>query len=1036
MKQTNLIQTFLQRVCIKKILRFIKTFVLLAMIVNINLAWANAEELQGKKVTGTITDAKTGEALPGVNIRVQNTSTGTISDVAGKYTIDVPNADAVLVFSFIGYVEQAITVGNQSAINVSLNEELTALSEVVVVGYGTQAKVNLTGSVGAVKGVEITKRVTPNVQNMLEGRVSGLQVVQRGGEPGNDIGSMRIRGIGTFSGTGSDPLVLIDGIQGNINYLDPDNIEGISVLKDAASAAIYGARAANGVVLVTTKRGKAGDVNVEYHVTLSAQNPTQLPDLLYNSAQYMELWNVANLRAGMTAYFSQAEIDAFKNNTNDPIHYPNFNWIDHCYKTGFMQNHHLSINGGNERTRFNVSVGYLGQTGIVDLFDFKRYNMAMNIDTKVNHWLTIGGNIQVLKSDKVADVQSQYSEAYFIMHTFGPGPNYTPTMTLPDGTTGYVARYKDYGEWTVRNPDAMIFQGQNDNGRYYTAPQIYADVKLTKDLTWYTKGAVFYDYNFQKNHEHEVNCYNFKDGSFAHNGAVWHLGVIDDMYTTFNTTLYSTLNYKKTIATDHHLNVLAGYDQETSYSRQLGGSKVTFPTYTLYELNAGSATGQTTRGTASEWAIQSLFGRLNYDFRGKYLFEANVRYDGTSRIAPDTRWGVFPSVSAAWRLSEEAFMKGISWLDNLKVRGSWGQLGNQNVGTYPYQDVLSATQYPFGTLEAGQRQTRMTDKTLQWETTTVTDIGLDASIKNGLFSMTVDWYDKLTDGILYQIPIPLSIGLSAPTVNGGQMKNTGWDFEFGHANKIGAVRYDVNLNVSFFKNEVVHIISPTLAQNTVQEGIPYNSWYMIEWEGIFQNQAEIDAAPTHQFNPKPGDLKYKDANGDGKIDSKDRVVVPGYYPDFYYGGGFNVGWKGIDLSVFLNGVQGTKNYVTNWGITPFTQGSPPPMDLVKNAWTGDGSTNKYPAMYRSGYNPVTGTTNTYWLSNSSYLRVKNLRIGYSIPTEFAKKIGMKEAQVYFSGDNLFTFTKYPGSDPERTTSGALSIYPNLRTLAFGIKVTL
>ncbi len=299
--------------------------------------------------------------------------------------------------------------------------------------------------------------------------------------------------------------------------------------------------------------------------------------------------------------------------------------------------------------------------------------------------------MRLLKSDKVADVQSQYSEAYFIMHTFGPGPIYTPTMTLPDGSTGFVARYSSaIAEWTVRNPDAMIAQGKNLNGRYNMSPQIYADIKLTKDLTWYTKGAAIFDYNFVKNHEDAVNCYYFKDGTFSHNGAPWHLGVIDDVYTNFNTTLYSTLNYRKKIGVDHNFNVLAGYNQETSYYRTLGGSRVTFPATALNEINAGSATGQTARGTASEWAIQSFFGRINYDFQSKYLFEANARYDGTSRIHPDTRWGFFPSVSAGWRMSEESFMQNLGWLDNLKLRASWGQLGNQNVGTYPYQNVLSS----------------------------------------------------------------------------------------------------------------------------------------------------------------------------------------------------------------------------------------------------------------------------------------------------------------------------------------------------------
>lgn len=1039
-KKTELFKTFKQRVL--SVNFRIMTNLMISVICFFCLSFGpvqfNQAYAQQRTVTGKITD-NTGQALPGASILVKGTTIGTVSNESGEFSLSVPNNSIALVVSFIGMRDQEVSIVNISRVNVQMEQETIGIEEVVAVGYGTQKKANLTGSVGAVDGATMTKRPVTTTQNLLEGRISGLQVVQRGGEPGRDVGTIRIRGFGTFSGAGSDPLVLIDGVEGDMNYLDPNNIEDVSVLKDAASAAIYGARAANGVVLITTKRGKAGAISIDYHVNVQAQNPTRLPDLLYNSADYMTYWNEANIRGGFTPYFSNEEISAFRNaeGKNDP-RYPNFNWIDHSYKTGFAQNHHLSVNGGNERTQFNLSLGFFDQSGIVDLFHFKRYTVAMNLDTKITNWLTVGGNIQLLKSDKIADVQSQFSEAYFIMHTFGPGPNYTPTMKLADGSTVFVHRYKNYGEWTVRNPDAMIFQGANENARYYTAPQVYAEVKLSKDLTWYTKGAVGLDYNFVRNHEHEVSTYHFNDGSYSNNGAVWHMGTIDDMYTNFNTTLFSTLNYRKTIADNHNLNVLAGYNQESSFYRQLGGSRIQFPTYTIYELNAGSATGQTTRGTASEWAIQSLFGRINYDFKGKYLLEANVRYDGTSRIAPDTRWGVFPSVSGAWRISEESFMDNVSWLDNLKIRASWGQLGNQNVGTYPYQDVLSTTQYVFGTLTPGARLTRLTDKSLKWETTSVTDFGIDASFKNGLFSITADWYNKITDDILYQIPVPMSVGLSAPTVNGGRMKNTGMDFELGHTHHIGEVSYNVGFNISYFKNEVVKIISPTLgSSNIIQEGLPYNEWYMVKWIGIFQNQAEIDAAPVHQYNPKPGDLRFEDYNKDGKINSNDRQVIGGYYPDFYYGGNLDISWKNFDFSVFLQGVQGTKTRATNWGLIPFTQGSPPPMDFVRNHWTGEGSTNKYPAMYRSGYNPVTGTVSTFYLFDSSYLRVKNLRIGYTLPSELVGKIGMKEAQVYFSGDNLITFTKFPGTDPERTSQNqALSLYPNLRTLALGVKVKL
>ncbi|MDR1982139.1 MAG: SusC/RagA family TonB-linked outer membrane protein [Tannerellaceae bacterium] len=834
----------------------------------------------------------------------------------------------------------------------------------------------------------------------------------------------------------------MDGIQGDFADLDPDNVESVSVLKDAASAAIYGARAANGVILVTTKKGRSDGLSVEYHVTLEAQNATRLPKLLTNSADYMQLWNEANERSGLPTYFTQAEIDAFRNNPNDPVNYPNFDWVDYILKTAFTHNHHLSVSGGNEKTTFNLSFGYLDQGGIVDLYDFKRYNMLLSVDSKVTDWLTVGGNMQGMKRDVTQDVQGGNNEAYFIMHAYGPGPNYTPTMTLPDGSTGYVARYSaSIAEWTVRNPAAILAQGSKTMSNYSARPQVYANVKLAEGLNWYTKGAADFDYNFTKNHEHAVDCYYFNDGSWAHNGSVWNLGVRDNMNTNFLTTLYSTLNYQKTFNETHNLNVLAGYNQESSYYRELAGTRTYFPTDDLRELNAGSSLNQSTSGTANEWAIQSLFGRVNYDYKSKYLFEASLRYDGTSRIHPDTRWGIFPSMSAGWRLSEESFMKETDWLSNLKLRASWGQLGNQNVGTYPYQDVLSTTSYAFGSVESGVRPTRLVDQTLKWETTTVTDFGLDVSVKDGLFSLTVDWYRKFTDGILYSIPIPASVGLSAPTVNGGQMENIGWDFELGHRNRIGKVQYDVAVNLSTYKNKVLSIISPSLGRTTVQEGLPYNSYYLIEWIGIFQNQAEIDNGPVHPYNPKPGDLKYRDANGDGVINADDRIVVDGAYPKFFYGGSINVLWKNLDVSLFVQGINGLKNYngglYTGWGYIPYVQGSPPPMDFVKNRWTGEGSTNKYPAIYEQTYRPLTGTESTYWLLDASYLRLKNLRVGYNLPTGFARKLGLKGLQIYLSGDNLFTITNYPGVDPEKSSLGSsYSTYPQLTTYALGIKVKL
>lgn len=998
-------------------------------------AGINSNAVSFRTITGIVKDSN-GDPVQGASVKVKGKSGGTQTDITGKFSIDAQEKD-VLEISAVGLKAIEIVVSGENLYNITMDRDVSELEQVVVVGYGTQKKINLTGAVSSIGGEELAKRSAPNVQNLLQGKVTGLQVTQSSGKPGDDNAQMRIRGVGTFSSAGSDPLVLIDGVRGDMTALNPDDIEAVSVLKDAASAAIYGARAANGVILVTTKRGKSRDLTIQYHGNVQTQKATRLPELVTNSADYMQYWNDANTRSGLPKYFSQETIDAFRNNPNDPK-YPNFNWVDHVFKSATAQDHHLGISGGNEKTTFNLGLGYYGQGGVVSIYDLKKYNLLLSVNTKVKDWISIGGNVQLTKRDIQQD---NFGDNDYVMSAFS-GPNYTPTMTLPDGTTGYVARYSSsIGEWTVRNPDALIASGFRKININDVRTQVYVDIKLTKDLTWSTKGAVGLTDYFNKRFEHAVNNYYFDNGSFAHNNAVWQQGVREQMSQTFETTMYSTLNYKKSFADIHNINVLLGYNQESNYYRVMNGSKITFPTDNISELDAGAALGQSTGGSANEWAIQSFFGRLNYDFKGKYLFEANARYDGTSRIAPETRWGFFPSLSAGWRISEESFLRNAAWTDNLKLRASWGQLGNQNVGLYPYQSVLSNTSYPFSSLNPGVQLTRLTDRNLKWETTTVTDFGIDYSLKSGLISFTADWFNKVTDGILYQIPIPASIGLSAPTVNYGKMKNTGWEFEISHRNKIGEVSYDVSFNLSTFKNKVLSVKSPSYGNRIVKEGLPFNAYYLIEMDGIFQSQEEIDKAPTHPFNPKPGDLRFKDANGDGVIDAKDRVVVDGAYANFYYGGSLNLSWKNFDFTAFLQGVEGTKVFMGGgymaWGLAPFVQGSPPTKDFVNKMWTPENHSNTTPAMFEQQYKPNNGTPNTYWLLNSSYLRLKNVVLSYGFPTALAHKIGLKSLRAYVSGDNVITKTKYPGSDPERSCDGCrFSIYPQITTYTVGVKAAL
>ena len=1004
--------------------------------------YVNGANQQGKRVTGKVTDLK-GTSVPGASVIVKGTSTGVVTDIDGSYSLSNIPENATLQFSFVGMISQEIVVGNQSTINVFLKEETIAIDEVVAIGYGTQKKINLTGSVSAVSSAELIKRPVHNVGNLLQGKVSGLQVTQNSGQPGNDEAVINIRGLGTFSGAGSEPLVLIDGVQGYLNTLSPEDIESISVLKDAASASIYGARAANGVILVTTKRGKSGELNIEYGGNYQVQEPTRMPKFVTNSADFMTYFNVANQRNNQANYFTQSEINAFRN-SSDPIKYPNFNWLDYMLQNGQEQNHHISMNGGNEKTRFNVSLGYMDQKGIAihDAFNYSKIDMRFNIDSKLNKVVAFGSNFSFNYSDRNQPVMGGEE---FVLLLYSAGPNYLPKLS--DGSGRWTWRYNN-AAWHNRNPEQALSYGNVGHKLYSLATQIFMDINLTKGLIFEVKGAVNYNTQFNKHQEHAVPSYFYSDNSLAGLITGYNPGVTDTFEQNILTTFYSTLNYKKNFLY-HNINALIGYSQESNNYRYLQGFKMTFPTDELGELDAGSTANQSIGGSSNDWALQSLFGRINYDYKEKYLFESNFRYDGSSRIFKDNRWGLFPSLSAGWRLSEESFMDQFSWINNLKLRASWGKLGNQNIGLYPYQDIMAINSYAFSSsVDQGVAVTRLTDKSLKWETTTVSDFGVDLNIKEGLFSMTADWFNKVTDNILYGIDVPASIGLDPPTVNYAKMKNTGFEFEVGHSHKIGDVKYSINLNLSTFKNEVLKVKSPSYGRTTIQEGLPWNTFYLIQWTGIFQNQAEIDNSPKQPYNPKPGDLKFKDQltvdtnndgipdSGDGVIDSKDRVPVAGAFPKFYYGGRINLSWKNFDLSIFMQGVEGQKIYVGGWGVNPFTQGSAPTTDFAKNAWTLENHSNTYPAMYKSGYGPVTGTASTYFLKDASYFRLKNLMIGYNLPTQFSQKIGMKSLRIYLSGDNLATITKYPLADPERTGSGSFgyAAYPQLKVYTIGLNV--
>ena len=988
------------------------------------------EELSGsqqqKIIIGKVTDSS-GSPLPGVSVAVKGKTIGTITDANGNYNLSNVPSDATLQFSFVGMKTQEVKVTGKTSINIPMEEETIGLDEVVAIGYGTQKKTNLTGSVVSVNSKELAQRPVSNITQALQGKLAGVSISQNTGQPGAEGLNINIRGLNSY-GTSSTPIVLVDGIEGNISDLDPENIESVSVLKDASSAAIYGSRAANGVILITTKRGKIGEFSLTYHTNLAIQTFTRIPDLVNDPVEYMEMYNIASHNSNSSVSYPESAIEQYKSGE-----LKGFNWDNACYKKPLVQKHNLTMTGGTQKLKYNFGIGYYDQDGVVIGYNYKKYNVSFNFDSEINKYISIGGNINFLQDE----VKGTYNSTTDMMISISTqAPTYAPKLS--DGS--YVAKAYPYETCGNKNPIALSEVGGSWTKKYNVISQAFIKVKPIKDLIWETNGSIKYDHSYTKTSKPAIQEYYYSTGNYAQymDGSVTSLTVAQPFDTQYS--LFSTLTYSKTIKLNHHLNVLAGYNQQNYRYNYLYGYRKSFPNNDLTELDAGGADNQVTSGTAYEWALRSYFGRLSYDYKGKYLVELNIRRDGSSRFSEGNKYGNFPSVSAGWRLSEEGFAKQISWLSNLKVRASWGKLGNQEIGNYPYQDLISlgsGYSYDNSSTSVSAYVSSLSNKNITWETTKVGDIGFDSDIKNGLFSLTFDYFNKTTSGILRTSQVMATVGLAGPTANQGEMKNTGYEFILGHKNKIGELKYDLSFNLSHYKNEVTkfgkqEISSPTI----VTEGIPYNSWYMYEFDGIYQSTEDIDASPTNNlYTPKAGDIKLKDTNGDGVVNTSDRVVVKGRYPSFSYGFNLSLEWKNFDFSTFIQGVEGIKRYVTGWGgIRPFYQGCRPSTEW-RNAWTEDNHSNSMPAIYITDASNNNGYTSTYYLQDASYLRFKNIQLGYNLPKVIVGKIGLTSARVYFSGDNLITITHYEGADPERSLSSTnYAQYPQVATYSLGLMV--
>lgn len=1005
---------------------------------------------QNLKVSGVVTD-EAGEPLIGVSVLVKGTTLGNITDLNGRFSLDVPEG-SILEISYIGYKTQSIKA-QREPMNIVLKEDAQKLDEVVVVGFGTQKKVNLTGSVSAVTCDDISKRPVANAAILLQGQIPGLRVNQGLGQPGGEGTSFRIRGQGTFSSAGSDPLILINGVPGSMTNLDPSVIESVSVLKDAASAAIYGARAANGVILVTTKQGAVGDkVHISYHGNVGLHTPTKLYDRVTNSVEYMELANLAWKNSGTGKQYTQDQINLYRNNVGDP-QYPNFDWQDYMFRTAVVQTHNLSMAGSTEKTTYNVALNFVDQPGTMRGFKYRKYNATIDLTARITNFIKVGTYANLMYGETEQPRQGQ-NDAF--LSTLSQAPTYMPW--LPDDGTGIRRWTSSAYSFESHNKNMPAIIGDNamkrDNNFDINA-QLWLEINLAKGLTWYTKGAARLQSNKSKDWRGSTTyTYDYHTGERSSELDKGGLGLSVGDGRRFYTNLYSYLKYDLSLVDNaHNFSLMVGYNQESEKYETLNAYRKDFA-FDLPVLNAGGTADWSNSGGEEEWAIQSLFGRFNYDFKERYLFEANMRYDGTSRISDENRWGVFPSFSVAWRATEEEFIKNLNlnWLNNFKLRGSWGQLGNQNIGLYPYQAMISGVDdYPFTKTSdgviIGYQQTAYANRNIKWETTTITDIGFDLQVFDGL-SVTFDWYKKTTDDILRSSQVSSLLGLSAPTVNNGSVENKGIEVALNYANMVKGgtfrgFRYNAGVYFDRSRNKLTEFGAEEIGSYSIKrEGLPYDEYYMLECIGVFADQAEINASPK-QFNDntQPGDLKYKDISGpdgkpDGVIDNYDRRTFSGRFPGFEYGINASATWKGFDLSLIGQGVADKKYYTTDWGVQPFMQGSSPNKDYIKHMWTEENPYGaKHPKLYWQDMGGGKNTRpNSYYLKDASFFRLKNVTLGYTLPRVWTEKANISKVRIYFSGDNLLTLTPYKGLDPERNGDGRDAIYPQNRIYSFGLNV--
>lgn len=1010
------------------------------------LAWSLlvGSALYSQTVKGIVSDEN--GPVPQVNVTLKGTTTGTITDFDGKYILNNVDAKAVLVFSYIGYISKEVAVNGSTTLNVTLKQDAQILDEVILVGYSSVKKASLSSAVTQVNMDDLSKTKVADVAQALQGQVAGVFVAANTGAPGDGI-KIRIRGEGTLGN--NDVLYVIDGVSTrDISFLNQSDIKTLTVLKDAAAGAIYGARAAGGVVLITTKSGKKGKMSISSEYYTGLHFATNLPKML-NTDQYLTVQDQAwhNTAGNAVGAISPYAADRSRTDLADT------NWQDELFTTGISKSFQTSVSGGSEEVQYLISGGYYGIDGIVieDHDQYQRFNFRSNVSANVTDRFKVGTNMQIsyAKQDKLSssgDVPGIIRHALIRPPVLGVykdinDPTYTASKSYTDLPfyTGPNSGWSKNYEYSS-NPLAIVHFTDDKRNTYQTFGNLFGEYAFLKDKS--LKFRTNFGANIQFGHNKNFAS-NFGDADISNPSDQYYgsgrnnrpNGLDENRGQNMTFTFSNTLNYLKTINENHSVDLLLGMENINSKSAAIGGSRQNFDntSNSFRYLDYGSTTNAYSSGSAENWALHSFFGSGTYGYANKYFATATVRADASSRFGPNNKWGYFPSVSGGWILSKETFLENVDWMSNLKLRASWGQSGNQEIPNNAYETLVSTSGGVVNIIRYGNPD-------LKWETTTQTNVGIDLSILKNRLTFTTDYFEKKTTDILLGVKLPaVSVGVINQTiVNAGAVSNKGFEFGLNLQNSDHAFKYSVNANLATLTNNVdklqtyVKSIIDDRTHTKTEVGQPISSYYGLVFDGIYQNAAEVNTQLYANANgAQPGDIKFKDLNKDGQINADDRGIIGNPIPKITYGVSFNGEYKKFDVSFLVQGVEGVDRYndlkqILDYDSRPFNSTT-----SVLNSWNGEGTSNTTPRVTFN--NNGGGNVSSVFVEDASYLRLKNFEVGYTFN---AQSIGIKNLRIYASGQNLFTITNYTGLDPESTSLIDKGTYPQSKAYLFGIQVKL